>query len=70
MAATILVVEDDPAVSLALEVALKGEGYTAIRALRLALRRHQICSSLMSASPELMGLSCCVDSAREAQRHP
>ena len=30
MAATILVVEDDPAVSLALEVALKGEGYTAL----------------------------------------
>lgn len=32
MAATILVVEDDPAVSLALEVALKGEGYTALLA--------------------------------------
>ena len=27
MAASILVVEDDPAVALALEVALKGEGY-------------------------------------------
>ena len=32
MAATILVVEDDPAVSLALEVALKGEGYQPILA--------------------------------------
>lgn len=32
MAATILVVEDDPAVSLALEVALKGEGYTTLLA--------------------------------------
>jgi DNA-binding response OmpR family regulator len=32
MAATILVVEDDPAVSLALEVALKGEGYNALLA--------------------------------------
>ena len=32
MAATILVVEDDPAVSLALEVALKGEGYTVLLA--------------------------------------
>ena len=32
MAATILVVEDDPAVSLALEVALKEEGYTALLA--------------------------------------
>lgn len=32
MAATILVVEDDPAVSLALEVALQGEGYTALLA--------------------------------------
>jgi len=32
MAATILVVEDDPAVSLALEVALKGEGYMALLA--------------------------------------
>jgi DNA-binding response OmpR family regulator len=32
MAATILVVEDDPAVSLALEVALRGEGYTALLA--------------------------------------
>ena len=32
MAATILVVEDDPAVSLALEVALKGEWYTALLA--------------------------------------
>ena len=36
MAATILVVEDDPAVSLALEVALKGEGYTALLAATLA----------------------------------
>ena len=32
MAATVLVVEDDPAVSLALEVALKGEGYQPILA--------------------------------------
>jgi len=32
MAATILIVEDDPAVSLALEVALKGEGYTPLLA--------------------------------------
>ena len=32
MAATILVVEDDPAVALALEVALKGEGYLPLMA--------------------------------------
>ncbi len=32
MAATILIVEDDPAVALALEVALKGEGYTPLLA--------------------------------------
>jgi DNA-binding response OmpR family regulator len=33
MAATILVVEDDPAVALALEVALKGEGYLPLMAV-------------------------------------
>ena len=76
MSGTILVVEDDPAVALALEVALKGEGYTTLvagsgdRGLELGLAEAPDLLISTSASRAWTASSCCGACAPAARRPP